>query len=170
MSALGPVAGGVHLLNVNYSLAPKVRLDEIVRQIRAAVAWTYHNAPGFGGDRERIYISGHSAGGHLSAMALATDWAGEYGLPAQVLKGGFMISGLYDLRPLRYSFVQPALQLDGDQVSRLSPLFAIPKRDAEAVITVGGAEPGEFPASVAGIPRRLAAGRQPRYLLRPARL
>ena len=58
---------------VNYGLIPAVDMDELVRQCRAAMAWTYRNADTFGGDRERIFVSGHSAGGHLVAMMMATD-------------------------------------------------------------------------------------------------
>ncbi len=142
--AYGPNAAGIHLVNVNYSLAPKVSIAEITRQIYAAVAWCWHNAEEFGGDRDRIYISGHSAGGHLSAMALLNDWQGEYGLPNNVIKGGFLISGLYDLSPLRYSFIQPAIQLTGDIINRYSPQFLIKSNSANIIVSVGGAESDEF--------------------------
>ncbi|MDH4249363.1 MAG: alpha/beta hydrolase, partial [Deltaproteobacteria bacterium] len=72
----GPlVAAGAAAVVINYALAPTVGLDEIVRQVRAAVAWTVLHAREFNGDPERIHVSGHSAGGHLTAMMLITDWA-----------------------------------------------------------------------------------------------
>jgi acetyl esterase/lipase len=82
-----------------------------VRQCRAAIAWTYHNAARFNSDPDRIYVARHSAGGHLTAMALLTAWEPEYGLPPDIIKGGCAFSGLYDLAPLPYTFVQPSLQL-----------------------------------------------------------
>ena len=78
-----------------------------MRQICAAIAWVYTRGAELGADPHRLTISGHAAGGHLVAMALATDWPGEYGLPADVIKGGVAISGLYDLGLLDYSYVQP---------------------------------------------------------------
>jgi arylformamidase len=142
--AFGPVAAGVTLVNVNYSLCPKVTVDEIVRQVRAAVAWTYRNAASFGGDRSRLYVSGHSAGGHLTAMAIGTDWEGDYGLPADTVKGGFSVSGVFDLRPLRYSNMQPMLQLDDGIIQRNSPLFHIKRSRVPVLFTYGGQEPAEF--------------------------
>jgi hypothetical protein len=74
-------------------------MTELVRQCRAACSWVWRNGDSFGGHRDRIYVSSHSAGGHLTAMMMATDWT-EYAsdLPAQRLRGGCGISsGLYDL-------------------------------------------------------------------------
>jgi arylformamidase len=140
----GPVAAGITVVNVNYSLCPKVSMDEIVRQARAAVAWTYRNIAGHGGDPQRIFISGHSAGAHLSAMALATDWAGDYGLPADIIKGALCVSGLYDLRPLRYTLFQPSLQLSVEQAERNSPHLHPHPSDADMIVAWGSEEPGEF--------------------------
>ena len=120
MVATGPVAAGMCVVNVTYALCPEVEIGEIVRQVRAAVAWTARNADSFGGDPDRIIVSGHSAGGHLTATTLLTDW-GRYGLPTDVVKGGFAISGLFDLEPLAYSFMQPALRITGDTILRHSP-------------------------------------------------
>ena len=109
--ARGPASRGVATVLVNYALYPKVTIDEIVRQVRAAVVWTYGNATSFGGDPERIHVAGHSAGGHLTAMLLTTDWEGDYGLPKDIVKGACAISGLFDLSPFPYTFLQPKLQL-----------------------------------------------------------
>lgn len=145
MAGLGPAALGAAVANVNYSLCPKVAIDEIVRQARAAVAWTHAHAADFGGDPDRIFVAGHSAGAHLAAMTLATDWAGDYGLPDDTIKGALLVSGLYDLRPLPYCFVQPALQLTADQVQRNSPMLSPPlRRDLPVIVSWGGAEPAEF--------------------------
>jgi arylformamidase len=135
---------GIAVVVVNYALCPVVTIDEIVRQVRAAIAWTHAHAASFGGDPKRISVSGHSAGGHLTAMALSTDWPGHYGLPAGTVKGGVAISGLFDLAPFPFSYLQPALQLDWAQVHRNSPIRHVPAHRPELVVAVGGAESEEF--------------------------
>ena len=142
--ALGPVAAGVTTIVVNYGLCPQVDMDEIVRQCRAAIAWTYHHATRLDGDRDRIYIAGHSAGAHLTAMAILTAWELDYALPADVIKGGCGVSGLYDLEPLRHTFVQSSLQLTLEQVLRTSPILHLPAVAPPLLISYGGQEPSEF--------------------------
>lgn len=135
---------GIAVVVVNYALCPVVTLDEIVRQIRAAIAWTHGHAASFGGDSGKLSISGHSAGGHLTAMALSTDWPGRYDLPAASVKGGVAISGLFDLAPFPFSYLQPALQLDWAQVQRNSPIRHVPAHRPKLVVAVGGDESDEF--------------------------
>jgi arylformamidase len=135
---------GVAVVVTNYSLCPKVTIDEILRQSRAALYWVYRNADGFGGDPQRIYIGGHSAGAQQVAMVLATDWEREYGAPANLVKGACAISGLYDLSPLPHTFVQPSLLLDEAQVRRNSPLHHIPDRSPPLIVSYGEDEPPEF--------------------------
>lgn len=142
--AQGPVAAGVTVVVINYELCPKVTMDEIVRQNRAAIAWIYRHAESFGGDRQRIYVSGHSAGGQLTAMLMATAWERDYGLPQNVIKGGCAISGLFDLAPFPYSWLQPALQLTWAEVRRNSPLNHIPETAGPLIVTYGGDESSEF--------------------------
>ena len=138
------VAAGLTVVVVNYALCPIVSLDEIVRQVRAAIAWTYGHAGEVGADPSRLTVSGHSAGGHLTAMALLTDWAGDYGLPADVIKGAVAISGLYDLGFLPYSYIQPKVQATWDQVARLSPIRHLPAAAPPLLVAVGGDETDEF--------------------------
>lgn len=143
--ARGPVAHDVTVVVSNYSLCPKVSLAEITRQSRAAVAWIANNIARYNGDPSRLFVAGHSAGGHQVGMLAATDWAGEYGLPSDVIKGGIPISGLFDLRPFRHSWLQPKLQLDADLIARQSPLFHIPEHAAPPLlVTLGGDESSEF--------------------------
>jgi arylformamidase len=142
--ATGPVARGFAVAVTNYSLCPKVRIDEITRQSRAAVAWLYRNARSFDGDPDRIFIVGHSAGGQQVGMLLATEWTRDYGLPPDVVKGAIAISGLFDLKPLRYSWLQPKLLLDHETIARHSPLFNLPRTAPPLVVTVGELESAEF--------------------------
>ncbi|MCB1971167.1 MAG: alpha/beta hydrolase [Geminicoccaceae bacterium] len=129
---------------VDYALCPNVTIDEISRQIRAAIAWTARNVSGLGGNPARITISGHSAGGHLVGMAAVTDWEGRYALPADTVKAGMPISGLFDLHPFPYTYLQPKLQLDWAQVRRNSPILHVRPSPTRLMAMVGGVESGEF--------------------------
>jgi arylformamidase len=138
------VEAGITTVVVNYALCPKVSLDEIVRQVRAAIAFAFAQAGRWGGEPERLTISGHSAGAHLVAMALLTDWEGDYDLPATIVKGAVAISGLYDLGFLPWCYVQPKVQATWDQVARLSPLHRLPRTAPPLVVAVGTEETSEF--------------------------
>ena len=142
--ARGPVSRGVATVVTNYDLCPRVTMDEIVRQTRAALEWAYKNAASFGGDPDRIHVAGHSAGGHLVAMLLATDWEGEYGLPGDIIKSATALSGLYDLTPFPYTFLQPKLQLGYDQIYRNSPILHIPDTSVSLLVAYGDDETDEF--------------------------
>jgi arylformamidase len=144
--ARGPVARDVTVVVTNYSLCPKVSIAEITRQSRAAIAWVHAHAVEINGDPGRIFVAGHSAGGHQVGMLAITDWPGEYGLPADVLKGGVPISGVFDLRPFPYSWLQPKLLLDHQTIERQSPLFHVPAdgRLLPLLVTLGGEESAEF--------------------------
>ena len=141
----GLIPAGAVMVVVNYALVPSVDLDELVRQCRAAVAWTFENADTFGADEDRIHVSGHSAGGHLTAMMMATDWPGyKDNLPADTVKGGAALSGIYDIAPISMTFMQETLGFTSDQVTRNSPQFLTPATDAPLIVGVGGDESDEF--------------------------
>lgn len=142
--ALGLQPLGITSVVVNYALAPRVSIDEITRQCRAAAAWTLRNIQNFGGDPSRVAIGGHSAGGHLTAMCLQTEWAHDYGLPQDPFAAALLFSGLYDIEPLRYSYLQPQIQLDDGIVRRNSPAFMARACTTPAWITWGGDESTEF--------------------------
>ena len=138
------VENGITVVVGNYSLCPKVSISEITRQNRAVIAWLAEHAEEYNGDPCNIYVSGHSAGGHLTAMLCSSDWQGEYGLARDIVKGGLAISGLFDLRPFRYSFLQPTLSLSHEMIMRESPCFRIPGTGPGMILTVGEKEPSEF--------------------------
>jgi arylformamidase len=138
------VPAGVTFVAIDHDIAGTVTLDEIVAQIRAAVAWVYRNIAGYGGDPERIHVSGHSSGAHLGAMAIATPWASSYGLPDNIIKGACLTSGLFDLEPLRLASRNEYLALDETAVQRLSPIHHIPAAPGPLVLSVGGKETAEF--------------------------
>lgn len=136
---------GAAVVAINYALMPSVTMDELVRQCRAAVAWVWRNASSFGGDPGRIFVSGHSAGGHLTAMVMSTDWAAFGGLPADVVKGGCGISGLYDLEPIRLCYLNDTLGLSPEAARRNSPVHRVPERSpGSLLLAVGGLEGPEY--------------------------
>ncbi len=144
--APGYVARGIKVAVVDYGLAPHVPLETIVRQNLRALATMWLNAERLGIARDRIVVSGHSAGGHLTAMMLAARWS-EYDprLPPDLLHGGVAVSGLFDLEPIRHApYLNADLQLTLDRVAPLSPLYMTPASDAPLITAVGGDESDEF--------------------------
>jgi len=142
--ALGLQRAGITTVVIDYALCPVVSIDEITRQARAAVAWVLRNIDRHGGDPKRVAIGGHSAGAHLAAMCLQTAWEADYGLPVDPLAGALLVSGLYDLEPLRYSYLQPRIQLDDGIIRRNSPAFGVRACNTPLRITWGEAEQSEF--------------------------
>ncbi len=107
----------------NFGLAPDTSMDEIVRQNRAALAWLWRNARACGIDPDRIYVTGHSAGGHLAVMLLATDWpAFGAGLPRDLVKGACSIGGLFDMEAIRLSYLNKTLKMSRQEARRNEPL------------------------------------------------
>ncbi|OWV29220.1 alpha/beta hydrolase [Halomonas campaniensis] len=138
------VKAGITVAVVNYALCPQVRFSELVRQAQAAVAYVYTHAAELGVDQEQLSISGHSAGGHLCAMLMSTDWQGTFGLPSQLIRGALCVSGLYDLRPFPWSWLQPKLQLTGRDVQDFSPLWQPCQVAAPIKLVAGALESDEF--------------------------
>jgi arylformamidase len=123
---------------------PAVSLADIVQQIRQAVAWIYRHAEqAFSGDPERIYVSGHSSGGHLAACLLTTDWS-SFGLPDTVIKGGLCASGMYDLEPVRLSSRNAYVKLDTASARDLSPLHHLDHLHCPVLVAYGDGESEEF--------------------------
>jgi arylformamidase len=139
-------AAGALVVQLNYALCPAVSIAHIALQLVQALAWVWRHAGAHGGDRERIVVAGHSAGGHLAAMLLACDWpAVAPDLPADLVKSALAISGLYELEPLRHApFLAADIGLDAASARRLSPaLWPAPARGRLATV-VGGDESEEF--------------------------
>jgi arylformamidase len=134
--ALGLVPHGVTVVNIEYSLMPSVRMDEVVRQCRAAVAWTLRHAADFGGDPARVWVAGHSAGAHLMAMVAATDWDAAGALRVRPA-GGWGLSGLYDLEPIRRCYLNDTLAMDAAEGARNSPMSLPPPPDGRWTLAVG---------------------------------
>ena len=137
-------AAGAAFVAVGFDLVPAVPLETQVRQCRAAVAWLYRHADRFGIDRERIHVSGHSSGSHVAAMVAVTDWPRLAGLPADLVRGAAAVSGIFDLEPVRHTWRNDYLGLDGARAHALSPIHHIPTTDIPMVVGVGGDELPEF--------------------------
>jgi arylformamidase len=135
---------GVNFVTVNFDPVPVVMLEELVRQCRAAIAWIYRHATTFGGDKGRIFVSGHSSGSHVAGMMTATDWEGVYGLPADVIKGVAPISGMFDLAPVVQSWRNSYLKLDEERAHALSPIHHVPQATVDMVVGYGTLELVEF--------------------------
>ncbi|TDJ32995.1 MAG: alpha/beta hydrolase [Gammaproteobacteria bacterium] len=128
---------------VNYTLAPRQTLTGIVEENRRAITWLYQNAGIWGFDRDRIYLSGHSAGAHLAMMMLLTDWP-QFGLPRDVIKGVCAVSGLYDLEPVRLCYVNDVVGMDISEAGRNSPLRHSLVNPCPVILAYGDNETGEF--------------------------
>ena len=135
---------GVTVVALNYALAPRVSLDEIVRQVRAAIAWLYREGKAYGVDPERIHAVGTSAGGHLAAMLLCPGWHDGLGVPEGVVKGACVISGLFDLEPVRLSEPNEWLGLDAEAARRLSPIHHLPVSGCPLIVACAETDTGEF--------------------------
>ena len=140
------VDAGISLAVVNYDLCPKVSIDEIVRQMLRASRWLWLHAEDYGMDQDRLYVGGHSAGGHLAAMMMCAQWpVFDRRLPKDLWKGALAISGVYDLRPLiEVDFLQADLRLDEAAAARLSPGLMMPATRCPVMTCVGADDSSEF--------------------------
>ncbi|MBO4123311.1 alpha/beta hydrolase [Cupriavidus gilardii] len=137
------LARGIDVAMLNYRLAPEATMAEIVRDNRDAVAWLHRQAEALGFDAGRVFVSGHSAGGQLVGMLAGTRWQ-DFGLPADVIKGGCSISGLYDLEPIRLSYLNRVIGLTEADVAAYSPMRHPPATALPMILTVGGDESAEY--------------------------
>src|SRR5262245_3413733 len=113
-------------------------------QVRSAIAWVYKNAASFGADANRLYIGGRSSGAHLTAVALVTDWERDYGVPADIVKGGICSSGMYDLRAVRISKRSSFIRFTDEVEDAMSPQRHLDQLRAPVVVTYGTNETPEF--------------------------
>lgn len=138
------VEDGIAFASLNYELAPKATIPDIVGQLGTALTWLCSHAGDHGLDPEALYLAGHSAGGHLAALALTGAYGPVDGLSGRALKGVCSISGIYDLEPIRLCYLQDALKLTAGAAHDLSPLRRPPVSHAPLILALGGEETTEF--------------------------
>ena len=139
------VNSGIDVALIGYQLCPGASMTNIVDKIREAIVWIWNNADEYSISKNRINVSGHSAGGHITGMILATDWKEiSKNLPDNLVKTGIPISGLYQLNPIRETTIADALGLDDEESLALSPHFFEPQTQAPILVTLGGGETPEF--------------------------
>jgi arylformamidase len=129
-TAAGPLANGMDVAFLGYTLCPDVTLSEIVAEIAAAVRWLRREGPRHGVGEGRLVVSGWSAGGHLTATTLAMD----------EVDAGLAISGIYDVEPCRLNYLNDNLRLTAEEAARTSPILHLPKKSATVVLTYGTGE------------------------------
>lgn len=141
------VAAGLNVVVVGYDLCPAVTITEIAGEVREALAFIWRKAPTLGLGRDRIVVMGHSAGGHLTQMMMATDWpAFASDLPVELIAAGIPLSPISYLEPVRLTeALNAALRMDAAEAEAQSPMTQHPPRtDARQLLAVGGAETSEF--------------------------
>jgi arylformamidase len=137
--AAGPNARGITVAVAGYDFCPQVSIATIIEQMRNACLWLWRK------QRKRIFVYGHSAGGHLAACLLAQDWkAFAADAPADLVSAAYAISGVYDLAPLVHVSQNADLRLDAEEARRVSPLcWKVPTRRTLDTV-VGSLESSEF--------------------------
>lgn len=139
------VARGASFISINYPLAPDVTMTELVGACRRCLAHIFQNAEQWGSDPNQLFVSGHSAGGHLAATLVSTDWPSmDAALPEDMVKGAIPISGLYDLEPIRQLSMNETLHISEDEVRNLSPILSVPPVAGAMTLAVGTNEGSEF--------------------------
>jgi arylformamidase len=149
----------INVLEAGGSLLP------MAEQVRRAIAWVRRNAQRFGGDPERIYLSGHSSGAHLAGVALTTDWRKEFDLPPDTLKGAMCCSGMFDLKPVRLSARNQYVKLTDDMEQALSAQRHLDKINAPVIVAYGTLETPEFQRQSREFAQALKAAGKPVQLL-----
>jgi arylformamidase len=137
---------GAHYIALDFIQidAAEGNLMTMANQVRRAVAWVYRKAETFGGDRQKLYVGGHSSGAHLTGCVLTTDWEREFSLPPDIIKGGTCSSGMYDLAPVRLSARSSYVKFDDATVEALSSIRRLDRLHCPVNVSYGTCETPEF--------------------------
>ena len=153
------VHAGAHYVVLDFDNAPECggNLFVMADQVRRAIAWVYRNASRFDGNAQRLYVSGTSSGAHLAAVAATTDWNGDFGLPADAVKGYTLCSGMYDLQAPRLSKRSAYVAFTDAMEQALSPQRHLERIRAPIVLLYGSRETPEFKRQAEEFAAALAA-------------
>jgi arylformamidase len=161
------VPAGAHLVVPDFAAVQDVEgsLEAMAEQLRRALAWVFHNARRFGGNANRIHVLGHSSGAHLAGVMLTTDWAGRFGLPPGLIKGGLCCSGIFDLKPPRLSARSSYVRFTDGIEQALSPQRHLGLLKAPLIVAYGTLETPEFQRQSRDFSAAVAAAGKPVQLL-----
>lgn len=140
------VRAGAHFVIPDFAAVQNLdgRLIPMEDQIRRAIAWVYKNAASFDGDPNRIYLSGHSSGAHLAGCALIAEWPRDYNVPAEIIKGAVLVSGLYDLKAPRLSSRREYVKFDDATEDALSAQRHLDKLHTPLIVAHASLDTPEF--------------------------
>ena len=139
------VRAGAHWIALDFDGVEGTKGDllPMADQVRRGVAWVYNNAQSFGGDPNRIYVSGQSSGAHLAGNIVTTDWQ-DYGVPADIVKGALLCSGMYDLKPVRLSKRSEYVAFTDEAEEKLSSQRRLDRLNCPVIVAYGTYETPEF--------------------------
>ncbi|MAJ93330.1 MAG: alpha/beta hydrolase [Rhodospirillaceae bacterium TMED63] len=120
------VKAGATFAVIGFGLCPDITLATMVGQVERAIGPLWEQSDAYGFDRDKLYLAGHSSGGHLAAMVLSGGTTGNLSFPPETFKASVIISGLFDLAPIAATYINNYIRLDDDGVRTLSPLYHIP--------------------------------------------
>jgi arylformamidase len=140
------VNAGAHFVVLDFASVTDLGgdLSTMAEQVRRGIAWVHRNAKSFGGDPDRLYVSGHSSGAHLAGVALVTDWKKDFGLPADTVKGGLCCSGMFDMKPVRLSARSRYVKFTDAMEDAMSAQRHLDRLNAPVVLAHGTLETPEF--------------------------
>jgi arylformamidase len=161
------VNAGAHYVVLDFANVMELggSLFPMVEQVRRGVAWVHRNAASFGGDPERIYVAGRSSGSHLGGVVLITDWQKDFGLPADLVKGALLSSGMYDLKPVRLSKRGAYVKFTDEMEEALSTQRHLARINCPVVLAHGTYETPEFQRQTREFAAALKAAGKPVTLL-----
>ncbi len=134
-------------------------------QVRHGVAWIARNAGMLGANGERLFLAGHSSGAHLAGCAVVTDWAKDFGLPANVIKGAALLSGMYDMTPVALSKRSEYVRFTPETIERLSAIGRLENVHCPILLGYGKLESPEFQRQTSAFAQALVAAGKPHELI-----
>jgi arylformamidase len=161
------IGAGAHYVAVDFASVGEMdgSLWPMADQVRRAVAWVYKNAASFGGDPNQIYLAGHSSGAHLAGVVLITEWRKDFGLPDDIVKGALLISGMYDLKPVRLSKRSEYVKFTDEMEQALSTQRHLEKLKTPVILAHGTLESPEFQRQTREFATAVKAAGKPVQLL-----